>query len=59
MKTNIKKINMYVFGIVALLHLWRALSGAELVIGTLSIPPWGSVVGFLLAGCLSYLNYKS
>ena len=50
---------MYVFGIVALLHLWRALSGAELVIGTLSIPPWGSVVGFLVAGCLSYLNYKS
>ncbi len=50
---------MYFFGIVALLHLWRALSGTELVIGTLSIPPWGSFVGFLLAGYLSYLNYNA
>lgn len=52
-------VNMYVFGVVALLHLWRALSGFELSIGTFMLPVWGSFVAFAFAGYLAWLNYKA
>lgn len=62
MKLNTKQIlfvNTVIFGIVALLHLWRALMGFELNIGSFSLPIWASFLAFLVAGYLSYLNYHA
>ena len=53
------KINAAVFGVVAILHLWRAVSGLELNIGAFSLPVWTSFVAFVVVGALSYLNYKA
>jgi len=50
-------VNMGLFGAIALLHLWRALSGLELNIGSFSLPAWASFVAFLLAGLMCYQNY--
>ena len=50
-------VNRGLFGAIALLHLWRALSGLELNIGSFSLPAWASFVAFLLAGLMCYQNY--
>jgi len=42
-----------------LLHLWRALMGLELNIGSFALPVWASFLAFLLAGYLSYLNHNA
>ena len=52
-------INTIVFGVVAVLHLWRALMGLELNIGSFALPVWASFLAFLVAGFLSYLNYNA
>ncbi len=52
-------VNTLVFGAVALLHLWRALMGLELNIGSFALPVWASFVAFLVAGYLSYLNHNA
>lgn len=62
MNIKIKQLllaNTLVFGIVGLLHLWRALLGLELNVGSLSLPVWASFLAFLVAGFLSYLNYNA
>ena len=52
-------VNTLVFGAVAVLHLWRALLGLELNIGSFALPVWASFLAFLVAGYLSYLNYDA
>jgi hypothetical protein len=42
-----------VFGVVAALHLWRAVVGAEAQIASLVIPAWLSWVAFVVAAMLS------
>ena len=49
---------MVVFGIVALLHLWRAMSETEANIGSFSLPVWGSWIGLIVALILVYLNWS-
>lgn len=58
-KKHLSLVNTYIFGAVALLHLWRALLGLELNIGSFALPVWASFVAFLAAGYLSYLNYNA
>jgi hypothetical protein len=41
-----------IFGIVALIHLLRIITGASVVIAGFSLPLWFSVMGFLATGCL-------
>jgi|TARA_B100001971_G_C17728417_1_gene304730 hypothetical protein len=53
------QINMAVFGIVALLHFWRAISGLELNIGAFALPVWASYVAFVFVGWLAYVNKKA
>jgi hypothetical protein len=50
------KLSAGVFGLVGILHLWRAIAGLELNIGTFSLPVWTSYVAFVLAWGLAYLN---
>lgn len=57
-KNKLSHINTVVFSIVALLHLWRAVSGLELIIGSFMFPGWASYLGFIFAGGLAYFNYK-
>jgi len=47
-----------VFGIVALLHLWRAVSSLPLLIGAWELPVWLSYVAFILAGGLSIWGFR-
>jgi hypothetical protein len=54
-----QKVAATVLGIVALLHLLRAIAGLELVIGTYSLPPWASWIAFVGAGALSYWGWKA
>ena len=54
---NVLVINIVVFGIVALLHLWRAMSETEANIGSFSLPVWGSWIGLIVACVLVYLNW--
>lgn len=53
------KVASVVFGVVAILHLLRAVAGLELIIGTVSLPAWASWFAFLFVGGLSYWGWKS
>ncbi|MEJ5991654.1 hypothetical protein WG902_16745 [Ramlibacter sp. PS3R-8] len=44
--------------LVALLQLLRVAMGWEVVVGGLPIPPWGSVVAFIVAGGLAVLVWR-
>jgi hypothetical protein len=55
---KLMQLNMVVFGVVSLLHLWRAIAGLELNIGTFNLPVWASYIAFIFVGILAYLNYK-
>jgi len=60
MKTKqLLQINAGIFGVVALLHLWRSIAGLPANIGTISLPVWASYVGVVVAGYLAYLNYSA
>ena len=53
-----KQVNITVFSLVALLHLWRAVMGLPLNIGAVAIPVWGSYLAVVVVGGLAYWNYK-
>jgi hypothetical protein len=45
-------ISAIVFGLVAIIHLIRAVNGWSFVIGPITIPVWGSWIGFILTAAL-------
>ncbi len=47
------RISGTIFGIVALLHLARLLTGTVILIGDWMLPLWVNIVGFLAAAFLS------
>lgn len=53
-----RKVAATVFGVVALLHLWRAIAGLDLIIGGWTLAAWWSWIAFLFAGGLSYWGWK-
>lgn len=48
-----------VFGLVALVHLYRLFSHFNLVVGSTEVPTWANIVGILVAGGLSYWMFAS
>lgn len=48
-----------VFGLVALVHLYRLYSHFNLMIGTTEVPYWANFVGAIVAGGLSYWMFSS
>ena len=48
-----------IFGLVALVHLYRLYSHFSIIIGTTEVPSWVSVVGVIVAGGLSYWMFSS
>ena len=57
-KQNYYKIVSVIFGVIAVLHLARALYGLEAVIADVVIPVWVSWVGVLIAGYLSVRGWQ-
>jgi sterol desaturase/sphingolipid hydroxylase (fatty acid hydroxylase superfamily) len=47
-----------IFGIVSLLHLWRAVSNLPLNVGVWELPVWLSYLAFIFIGFLSYWGFK-
>lgn len=47
-----------VFTMVALAHLYRLISGAEILFNGDVIPQWISVVGILVPGLIAWLLWK-
>ncbi len=46
-------VSATVFGLVAVIHLVRALSGWAFVVGSVTIPVFASWIGFILSAALS------
>ena len=49
-------IAIVIFALVSLLHLLRYFLGWGIVIHTVSVPMWVSLVGFVIAGGLLFLG---
>ena len=56
-KNSTLRISAIIFGLIALLHLLRLLFSWDIFIETREMPMWLSIVGLLVAGLLSWLNY--
>ena len=48
-----------IFAIVAVLQLARALLGAEVKVGSASIPLWASWIAFLVVSLLAWLGFTT
>lgn len=48
-----------VFGVIALVHLIRAVFGWEAIIGNFNVPVYFSYIAFIVAGYLSWHMYNS
>jgi hypothetical protein len=47
-----------IFGLVALLHLFRIVMGWSIVIDAWTVPMWLSWIGLVVAGALSYFGIR-
>jgi hypothetical protein len=48
-----------IFGLIALIHLYRLYSHFSIIIGTTEVPSWVNVVAAVVAGGLSYWMFSS
>ena len=48
-----------IFGVIALLHLIRAVLGLEAMIASYEIPAWISYFAVIVAGYLAWLMYNA
>jgi hypothetical protein len=51
-------ISAAIFALIALLHLMRLIGHWPIQIGTLSVPIWGSWLGFIIAAALSIWAFR-
>ena len=58
-KNQLLFISAVVFGIIALLHLIRAIFGWPASIGTFNVPVYLSYIFFVVAGYLAWLMYSA
>jgi len=58
-KKSLLQLNAGLFALVAVLHLWRAVVGAEAVIAGIHVPLWASYVAVVVAGALAWKNWKA
>lgn len=56
---NLLRINAVIFGLVALVHLLRFLSNSPANIAGWDVPVWISILGFAVAGWLSWKNWEA
>jgi predicted membrane-bound spermidine synthase len=51
-------IAIVIFALGSLLHLLRYFLGWEIIIHTVSIPTWVSLLGFVIAGGLAFMLWR-
>ena len=51
-------IAILVFSVVSVLHLVRYFLGWEVVINSVTIPMWVSIIGFIVAGGLAIMLWR-
>lgn len=51
-------IAIVVFALVSLLHLVRYFLGWEIIVNSMTIPLWGSLLGFVIAGGLAVMLWR-
>lgn len=56
---HFSRLAAVIFTVVALVHLFRAISGFEVTIGGLLIPVWPSWVIAIIIGFLAYLGFTA
>jgi hypothetical protein len=49
---------IFIFGLIALLHILRLLYGWEVTIDGVVIPMWTSVLGLIIAGGLAIMLWR-
>ena len=47
-----------IFGIMALVHLYRLVTHFQIVLGSHLIPEWVSIIAMLIAGLLAVMLYR-
>ena len=47
-----------IFALIALAHLFRLISGFEVVVGGMVVPQWASVLGLLVASVLALMLWR-
>jgi hypothetical protein len=52
------RVAIVVFSLVALLQLLRVALGWEVTVGGIVIPPWASVVAFVVALTLAFMLWR-
>ena len=56
---KLRRLAAVIFAIVAVLQLARALLGAEVKVGSASIPLWASWIAFLVVSLLAWLGFTT
>jgi len=51
-------IAMILLSLVAIAHLLRVLYGLEIIVGSWSVPMWGSYLGIAIPGALAFFIYR-
>ncbi len=51
--------SVILFTLVAIAHLWRLLTGAEVVIDGYVVPQWISIFGVLVPGTLALIIWRT
>ena len=46
-----------IFGVVAVAHVWRLFTGADLMLGDYSVPLWLSWIGVAITAYLTYASF--
>lgn len=52
------KVSGLIFLVVALVHLWRAVSGVDIMFGETLVPMWLSWLAVIFIGFLSYQGLR-
>ena len=52
-KKSYALVSGVIFALIALLHLWRAIAGWNVVIGSVEIPLWASWLALVIAAYLA------
>lgn len=58
-KNQSLRLAAVIFGVIALLHLIRAVFGWQAAIGNFNVPVYFSYIALIAAGCLSWHMYNT
>lgn len=59
MRSKYVAVSGVVFGVVAIAHVYRAITGAPILLGSSAVPLWASWVAAFVAGALCVWAFRS